>query len=91
MIKSLTEKSVSILEIVNGKNQRVSYSNSENGRSLLKAEQPAEVVNAVLKVWGESAKILDNESENAEHTPTIQERINALENIILEQIIEVSL
>ncbi len=80
-ITNLTTDSVSILtqqftevdgeETQVGSNHRCAYENSESGRALLAEMEPAEVVTAVMAVWGETPTIElpeyvpDNDSESS--------------------------
>ena len=69
-IDMLTKDSVSILtqkfvmldgvETKVGENHRRSYFNSENGRYELTNNEPEEVVNAVMAIWGSFATIQDD-------------------------------
>ncbi len=69
IVDMLTADSVSILtqkfmkddgEIVQvGKNHRKGYVNSGSGRAELQEKEPAEVVEAVLAIWGDTPTVQD--------------------------------
>ena len=48
-----------------GQNHRVSYENSDTGRKELEESQPAEVITAVMAIWGDSPTV---------ETPVIDEQ-----------------
>ena len=76
-IDMLTEESVSILtqkfleldgEVTQvGMNHRKAYINSEQGRTELKAEQPKDVLNSVMSIWGDTPKVVEeNKTKESE-------------------------
>lgn len=62
-VSILTKKFIKIDEIDTqvGENHRVAYVNSKSGRETLILEQPDEVVNSVLAIWGNEPTIPDVE------------------------------
>lgn len=90
-VDMLTKDSVSILtqkfielDGVNtqvGSNHRCSYSNSVYGRSELTKNEPTDVVNAVLAIWGDVTTITEDSIENVFEDSTE----NAVENTIEEK------
>ena len=40
-----------------GERHRIAYENSESGRDKIRNEQPEDVVNAVLAIWGDTPTV----------------------------------
>lgn len=68
-----------------GSNHRRAYSNSENGRAMLIANEPEDIVTEVLTVWGDAPTVEEPEIPVIEIKPTAEERISELENTVAEQ------
>lgn len=46
-----------------GERHRIAYENSESGRDKIRNEQPEDVVNAVLAIWGDTPTVEYSMSE----------------------------
>lgn len=74
IIDMLTVNSVSIATdkfiVLDGQEQqvgdrhRIAYENSESGRDKIRKEQPEDVVNAVLAIWGDTPTVEYSMSDN---------------------------
>lgn len=64
-VSILTQKFIDIDGVTSqvGQNHRKAYVNSQSGRETLQNEQPEEVVNAVLSIWGDTPTIEEEEVE----------------------------
>lgn len=70
IVTNLTSESVSILTVTNGKNHRRAYSNSESGRMNLVANEPKEVVEEIMVIWGNTPTIEEPSFSNYEPSPS---------------------
>ena len=75
MLENLDENSVNIISEtsteINGENYtlgryRKSFSNSNNGREMIKKELPEKYYNAVMEVWGNIPTINDMDNDITE-------------------------
>lgn len=69
-VSILTKKFINIdgVEMQVGKNHRCAYSNSTYGRQKLQEEQPEDVINAVLAIWGDEPTITEGNPEEPAET-----------------------
>ena len=56
-----------------GKPFRVSYSNSEADRERLSEHQPAQIINAVMAIWGDTPTVVAVQPAEVEQQPTEQQ------------------
>lgn len=83
-VSILTQKFTTVdgIETQVGENHRCAYSNSASGRNFLTANEPAEVVETILTVWGSEPTVEEPEIP-VTPTPTkeelLEERLAALE------------
>lgn len=78
--KTLTQTGVSIqLDIIT--NKVCAYENSARGRAQLEAECPAEIVQQVYAVWGDTPTVTEPTmpEQPIDTSPTLNDRIKALE------------
>lgn len=93
MITRCTEFDVAIKNGVDnfGNVQYVTYYNSSTGRKAISAEQPSNIVAEVMAVWGDAPTMPNPEPlplpDHTPPTPTIEQRLAALEAVQLEQIL----
>lgn len=89
----LTSVSVSILTVADGKNHRKSYYNSECGRKELLDNEPKDVVDIVMSIWGDEPTVEAPQESDLPQEPTTDERLSALEeqnNTLIECLLEIS-
>lgn len=76
IVDMLTRDSVSILTrktvVIDGQtytlgDHRCAYSNSAAGREILAAEQPEDVVAAVMARWGDAPTVTEQNPDGGEH------------------------
>ena len=66
----LTSVSVSILTITDGKKHRKSYYNSECGRKALAENEPQDVVDIVMSIWGDEPTVESPQASDLPQEPT---------------------
>lgn len=66
-------KAVSIISEIDEGLHRIGYVNSPSGRAALAAEQPSEIVDEVMAVWGDTPTVPDDRPEPPFVPTTVQQ------------------
>lgn len=83
-ITYLNADSVSMLEVIDGINHRKTYINSSRGREELHTEQPTEVVDEIMAIWGEAPTVGEELPDETEPMrPSLEERMSNQEQATL--------
>ena len=78
----LSEYSVSILTVTDGKNHRCSYENTKSGREYLMYNEPQDIINTVFEIWGDSPIVEEVEYSKEVYESMLQQHKSDSQRIV---------